>query len=155
MSSTNAQIDPILKEIFAGLPDVSINANGEGVLPRIDFDLQSNIGSELQKGFEKQLAKKIEEAKAKLQAYIDEQVGKEKAKVEAELNKLKAQADGEVKKVQTQLETQKKQAEDKITAAKKSGEAQAKKQVQDEIKKKLSGKDGQKTLNDLKKKLGL
>ncbi len=155
VSSPNAQIDPILKEIFAGLPDVTINADGEGILPRIDFELQSNIGSELQKGFERQLAKKIEEAKAKLQAYIDEQVGKEKAKIEGELNKMKAQADTEVKKVQAQLEAQKKQAEDKINIAKKDGENKAKQQVQNEIKKKLSGKDGKKLEDALKKKLGL
>lgn len=146
ISASNSNVDEILKKVFSGIALVNVNVAGAGTFPKVNFDISSNLGAELQKGFETQIQAKINDAKAKVQAMIDEQVGKQKAQIEQQINSAKAQVEGEVKKVQDQLNTQKKQAEGKVDSAKKDAENQAKK--------KLEG-DGQKALDDLKKKFGL
>lgn len=157
ISAKNEIVDSILKEVFSGVPSITIDASGKGELPDdLAIDLESNLGPELQKGFEKQILKKIEEAKAKLQLAIDEAIGKEKAKIEGEYNKLKSQVEGEVKKLTEQINAQKKQAETKTEQAKKDAEAQAnkaKKEAESQAKKALE-KEGKKAVDDLKKKFG-
>jgi len=135
----------ILKDIFAGLPPLSLEVSGSGVLPGISLNINSNLGPELSKGFEKQLQKKLAEARVKLQAYIDEQVGSQKAKLEADFNKAKSQVEGEIKKVQAQLDGEKAKAQAKVDQAKKDTENRAKKAGEDQVKK---------AAEDLKKKLG-
>lgn len=145
VKAQNPTVDEILKGIFAGIPRVTLDADISGMLPEFKADISSNVGPEIQKGFEKQVQKKIEEARAKIQAYVNEQIGKEKAKLEAEIAKFKSQLDGEIKKVQDQLNAQKAQAEAKVNQSKKQAEDQAKQGAQKEL---------QKAADDLKKKLG-
>ncbi|MFM6928781.1 MAG: TIGR03545 family protein [Bdellovibrio sp.] len=145
VSSTNEVADQILKTVFAGIPVVTLTAEGKGDLPNVPLSINSNLGPELQKGFEKQIQAKIEEARKKIQAYVDQEIGKQKAQVEAQINQLKSQFDGEVKKAQAQLDTQKKQVEAKVETAKKDAENQGRKKLESE---------GQKALDDLKKKFG-
>lgn len=145
VSSKNDIADQILKAVFAGIPTVTLTVDGQGVFPDIPLSVNSNLGPELQKGFEKQIQAKIDEARKKIQAMVDEEIGKQKAQVEAQLNQLKGQFDKEVKKAQAQLDDQKKQAESKVDQAKKDAENQGKKALE---------KEGQKALDDLKKKLG-
>ncbi|MGE5086639.1 MAG: TIGR03545 family protein, partial [Bacillota bacterium] len=145
VSSTNDIADQILKTVFAGIPVITLTAEGKGDLPNVPLSINSNLGPELQKGFEKQIQAKIEEARKKIQAYVDQEIGKQKAQVESQINQFKAQFDGEVKKAQTQLDAQKKQVEAKVDTAKKDAENQGRKKLESE---------GQKALDDLKKKFG-
>ncbi len=145
VSSKNDIADQILKSVFAGIPVITLTAQGQGVLPKVDLSVNSNLGPELQKGFEKQIQAKIEEARKKIQAYVEQEIGKQKAQVEAEFNKMKSQFDGEVKKAQAQLDDQKKQVEGKVNSAKKDAENQGKKQLEQQ---------GKKALDDLKKQFG-
>lgn len=145
IEAKNNDIKGILKNVFAGIPVVTLNASGTGELPKVDINVNTNLGAELQKGFEREINAKIEEAKKRVQKIIDEEIGKHKAEVEAQINKLRSQVEGELKKGQDQLNAQKQQAEQKVNQAKKDAENQAKGALQ---------KEGQKTLDDLKKKLG-
>ncbi|GIL18224.1 MAG: hypothetical protein BroJett040_19750 [Oligoflexia bacterium] len=158
ISAKDKTIDEILKEVFAGVPTLSIDAEGGGYLPNdLSLSINSNIGPELQKGFEKQIQKKLDEAKAKLNAAINEAIGKEKTKIEGDFNKIKAQIDGEIKKVNDQINAEKSKAEAKANQAKKDSDDQAnreKKKLEEQAKKAL-GKEGEKAVEDLKKKLGL
>lgn len=146
ISAKNDVVDGIVKNVFQSLPVLTIDASGDGRLPGLDLAINSNLGPELQKGFEREVKKKIDEAKVKIQKMIDDQIGSQKAKLEGEVNKVKSQVDGEVKKVQAQLDSKKKEADSKMNSAKKDGENKAKKQLEGE---------GQKALDDLKKKFGL
>ncbi len=146
VSSTNEIADEILKNVFNGIPVVTLTADAKGVIPDIPISINSNLGPELQKGFEKQIQAKIDEARKKIQALVDEEIGKQKAKIEAQLNQLKGQLEQEVKKAEAQLNEQKKQAEARIEQAKKDAENQGRKQLE---------KEGQKAIDDLKKKFGL
>lgn len=146
VSSKNEIADQILKAVFAGIPVVTLTVDGQGEFPNIPLSIHSNLGPELQKGFEKQIQAKIDEARKKIQAMVDEEIGKQKAQIEAQLNQLRGQFDKEVKKAQAQLDDQKKQAEAKVEQAKKDAENQGKKALE---------KEGQKALDELKKKFGL
>lgn len=146
VKAQNSTVQEILQGIFSGIPNVNVDALIEGDLPEFRLDVSSNLGPEIQKGFEVQIKKKVEETKKKIEAYVNEQVGKEKAKLEGEINKYKSQIDAEVKKVQAQIDGQKKQAEAKVDESKKAAENKAKQQVQEQ---------GKKAVDDLKKKFGL
>ncbi len=146
ISAKNEILNDILKETFKGIPVVSINAKANGDLPDFALDIESNIGVELEKGFNKQINKKVEETKAKFNAAIDQAIGKQKAEVESQINKSKAQIDGEVKKVTDQITKEKSKAEKQADGAKKDSERQAQKQVDQQ---------GQKALDEMKKRLGL
>lgn len=154
ISAKNTTVEEILKGVFSGLPGISLDATGKGILPSLDLSINSNLGPELQRGFEKQLQKKLDEARAKLQAFVDEQVGKEKAKLEGEFNKMKSQIDGEIKKIQDQINSEKAKGQGKVDLAKKDAENQSKKGLEDQVKKAI-GPDGDKKLDDLKKRFGL
>lgn len=154
IASKTPVAEEVLKAIFSSLPAITLDVDGAGVLPGIALNINSNLGPELSKGFERQLQAKIAEARAKLQAFVDQEVGKNKAKLEADFNKAKAQVEGEIKKVQDQLNAEKAKGEGKITQAKKDAENQAKKGLESEAKKVL-GEDGDKKLDDLKKRFGL
>ncbi len=145
VQAKNETVGEILKGIFDGIPVVNVNADISGTLPNFKADISSNLGSEIQKGFEKQVQKKIDEARQKIQAFVNESIGKEKAKLESEIAKFKSQFQGEIKKVQDQLNSQKAQAEGKINESKKRAEDQAKQGLQ---------KEGQKAVDELKKKFG-
>ncbi|WP_413580559.1 TIGR03545 family protein [Bdellovibrio sp. HCB288] len=146
VSSTNNIADEILKAVFAGIPVVTLTANGQGDLPNVPLSINSNLGPELSKGFEKQIQAKVDEARKKIEAYVEQEIGKQKAEVEAQINQFKGQFEKEVKKAQEQLDSQKKQAESRIDTAKKDAENQGRKQLE---------KEGQKAVDELKKRFGL
>lgn len=145
IAAKNQIVDDLLKKLFAGIPRVTIDGELAGVFPRINMNVNSNLGPELQKGFEREVNAKIAEARAKIDKYVQEQVGKTKAQIDAEVAKLKNQVDGELKKLQARADSEKKQAEDRANQAKKDAENSAKKGVENEVKK---------AAEDLKKKLG-
>lgn len=146
VSAKNEIADQILKTVFAGIPVVTLNVDAKGLIPNVPMSINSNLGPELQKGFEQQIQAKIDEARKKIQAMVDQEIGKQKAQIESQLNQLKGQLDQEVKKAQGQLDEQKKKAESRADQAKKDAENQGKKQLE---------KEGQKAVDDLKKKFGL
>lgn len=152
ISSPNQTVDGILREVFSGIPAVTLEASGRGALPNLSLNVVSNLGAELQQGFEKQLQKKIDEARSRLQAEIDEQVGKEKAKLQADFDKAKGQIESEVKKLTDQWNSEKSKGEAKANQAKKEAEDSAKRKLEAEARKAL-GDDAQKKLDELKKKL--
>lgn len=146
VSAKNEIADSILKAVFAGIPVVTLDAKAVGELPTPNLEVNSNLGPELQKGFERQLQAKIDEARKKIDAYVKEQIGAQKARIDAEIAKAKDQANKEVQKVQAQVDGEKKQAEAKMDQSKKDLENQGKKQLE---------KEGKKALDDLKSKFGL
>ncbi|XGC80065.1 TIGR03545 family protein [Bdellovibrio bacteriovorus] len=145
VSSKNEIADQILKAVFAGIPEVNLNVSGEGVIPNIPLSINSNLGLELQKGFEKQIQAKINEARKKIELMVEEEIGKQKKQVDAQMTQLRAQLEGDVKKVQAQLEDEKKKAEARADQAKKDAESRGKKQLEGEAKK---------AAEELKKKFG-
>lgn len=96
-------LNDILKGAFADIPRVTLNAAVKGPWDALRFNINSNLGSELQRAFDKQIQIKIAEARAKLQALVDEQVGKQKERLNAEYAKIKSQLDSVVKSKQDEI----------------------------------------------------
>ena len=152
VSAKSKDADQILKNIFYAIPQISVTTTFEGILPRVNLDISSNIGSEIQKGFQKELQAKIDEARKKIEAHVNEQIAKQKAQIDAQIKQIQSQFEGELKKIQDQADAQKKQAEAKTDEAKKDAEnkvraqADAERQKLDQEKKKLE--------DELKKRFG-
>ncbi len=146
VSSKDSVADSILKNVFAGINQVTLEANAQGILPKIALHIESNLGTELQKGFQKQIQAKIDEARKQIEQFVQKEIAQNREKIEAQINQLKSQIDGEIKKVRDQAEAQKKLAESKTEQAKKDAENQGKKKLEEE---------GKKVVDDLKKKFGL
>lgn len=136
---------PILADILRGaindVPKVTLNASAVGSWTNPSFNINSNLGTELAKGFEKQVQAKITEARAKLENLVNEQVGKEKEKLQAEFNKVQSQITGVLKSKEEEINKAKNQIE------------QAKNEAINSQKKKLEG-EGQKAIDDVRKRLG-
>lgn len=157
ISAKSKDVDTLLRNIFNGIPVVTIEGRLWGEFPRLSTALTSNLGGELAKGLEREIKAKIAEARAKIEKYIQDEVGKAKAQIDAEVAKLRNQLEGEIKKVQTQAEAQKNKAQAQADQAKKEAEQQAqaqlnaeKKRIEDEAK-----KAADKAKEELKKRLGL
>ncbi len=145
IKAKNSTVEEVLKTVFAGIPIVTLEAEGHGELPSLSLSVNSNLGTELSKGIEKQIQAKINEAREKIQKYVNEQVGAQKAQIEALYNQIKGQVEKELKKLQDQADAQKKVVQNKTDAAKKDGENQGKKKVEDTVKN---------AAEELKKKMG-
>lgn len=163
VGAKNKDVEGILKNVFQQATTANLIATGKGVLPDVDLDIESNLGDKIQKGFEKEIQAKIDEARKKIKAFVDAEIAKQKEQLEKQVNAFKGQAEGEVKKAQAQADTQKKMAEAKIDEAKKDFERriEAEKQkmnaerqkAENEAKKKAEA-EAKKAAEELKKKLG-
>ncbi|MDZ4082845.1 MAG: hypothetical protein U1E10_07915, partial [Bdellovibrionales bacterium] len=117
VSAKAPMVDEILKNIMGDLPKVTLNAGVSGSWTSLSFDFDSNLGQELQAGFEKQLQVKINEAKGKLQKMIDDSIGAEKSKLlgefsssQGDITKLLNGKEAAVNELKGELEKRKNQA---------------------------------------------
>lgn len=138
-------VDDILKQTFSTINDFDLKAKASGELANLDMAISSSLGEKLQAAFSSLLQKKIDEVNAEIKTKIDGEVGKIKKDIDDQVNGLKTKFNGEINKAQSQLDAQKKLADDRIAQAKKDLENQAKNKLQQE---------GQKAVDDLKKKFG-
>lgn len=150
--ASNKEVDAILKNVMAAIPQWTIEASGSGPLKDLPIELKSNLGSEIARGFERVLMEKIAEAKATVKKIVDEAVAKEKAKIESEVAKAKNQINIEINKLKETLAKQKNELQLRIDEIKKEETSRAKKQLESEVEKRL-GPDANKKLDELKKKI--
>lgn len=84
----NPVVTDVLKSVLNGIPAVTLGANVGGTWSNFQFDISSNLGQELSAGFQKQLAAKLGDVKAKLRAAVDEKMGGAKQRAQAALQDL-------------------------------------------------------------------
>jgi uncharacterized protein (TIGR03545 family) len=87
LQAKNALVHEIIDNVLKGIPTVNLNAEVKGSLSAFDVHINSNLGDELAKGFQKQVQAKIDEAKARLRKLIDERIGGEKDKLKQQMDK--------------------------------------------------------------------
>lgn len=157
IQAKDATISEILKSTLGTINKFDLQAHLSGELKNLDVHIKSSLGADLEKAFQNLLQAKIKEANEKLQAAVNAEVDKLKAQLNEQIETVKKQAESEIKKVQAQIEEQKKQVEQKIAQAKKDFDDKinkAKKDAEDEARKKLE-QEVKKQAEELKKKLGL
>lgn len=134
LEAKNAIVKDIIGSILKGIPVITLNAQVKGSFSDFDVHINSNLGDELARGFQKQLQAKIEEAKGQLQKLINDRVG-------AERTKLKEQMDKTLGPITKLLDDKKSEADKAIADAKnqiEGGQKQGKtKQLEQEGKKLL------------------
>ena len=145
ISAKEKLVNDILQQTLSSIPSFDLQASMKGEIKNLDVQVSSSLGAQLEKAFSQLLQKKMDEVNAQIKEKVDKEISQAKQQIEAQTQVIKNQYAGEVTKVQNQLESQKKLADDRIQQAKKDIENQAKSKIQQE---------GQKTLDDLKKKLG-
>ncbi|MGE3682009.1 MAG: TIGR03545 family protein [Bdellovibrionales bacterium] len=84
----NKHVQEILGAILKDVNRVTLNAGVKGSFSDFSVHINSNLGEELAKGFQKQLQAKIAEAQTQLKAFVDERIGKEREKLKAEMDRV-------------------------------------------------------------------
>lgn len=87
VQAKNKIVEDILGGVLKGIPVVTLNADVKGSLSQFDVGINSNLGEELAKGFQRQLQAKIDEAKGQLQQLINGRIGEEKGKLKEQMDK--------------------------------------------------------------------
>jgi uncharacterized protein (TIGR03545 family) len=86
LDAKNKVVKETIDAILKGIPMIDLNAKVEGSFSNFDVHINSNLGEELAKGFQKQLQAKLGEAQAQLKAMIDQRIGKERDKLKADMD---------------------------------------------------------------------
>jgi len=84
----NAMVKDILGSVLKGMPAVTMNAHVAGSWEHFNMNIDSNLGSELSNGFQKQLQAKLGAAKAQLDSLVNDKIGPAKKKVQELLGGL-------------------------------------------------------------------
>ncbi len=87
LEAKNKTVKEIIGAILTGIPMVDLNAKVRGSFSDFSVNINSNLGEELAKGFQKQLQAKLGEAQAQLKAMVDQRIAKERDKLKAEMDK--------------------------------------------------------------------
>jgi uncharacterized protein (TIGR03545 family) len=116
---------------------MEVTLGGELTSPKIG--MESNLGTELADGFQKHLKAKVDEAKAKLKAFVDGRIKGEREKLTAEFTKLQSTytsmlqgKETEFKNLQADLE---KAYKDKSSAGSKQMQEDLKSKAKEQLKK--------------------
>jgi hypothetical protein len=129
-----------VRDIVSGainsVTSVNLNARVSGTWSHLDWDLSTNLGDELEKGFRKQIQVKIDEARARLRAMVDERIAIERkklmdhyAEIEKSLKSQLAAKQAEVDKLRASVEKTKGQVEQQKTQLIKAQEKNIKKEA--------------------------
>lgn len=82
-------IKDVLSGVVQGIPTVNVSAQVKGTFDNFAVNLNSNLGDEIAKGFEKQLKVQIDKAQASLRAMLDEKLKPEKDRLNRELDQFR------------------------------------------------------------------
>ncbi len=136
LQAKNKIVQEIIGNIINDITTITLNAKIVGSFSDFAVNINSNLGDELAKGFQKQLQAKIDEAKAKLRALIDERIGAEKAKLKAEMDKVLGGVTKELDAKKAEVDKTVSDAKNSANAGKNSGGT---KKLEQEGKKLLKG----------------
>lgn len=117
IESKNKVVKEVITNVVSGIPVVNLEARAHGPWSNINWSLKSNLGEDLAKGMKAEVGKKVDEAKAKLEALINEKILAKKTELLAQVNTTKAKYEGELKKILAQGEEQKKKIEEEVKKA--------------------------------------
>jgi uncharacterized protein (TIGR03545 family) len=136
VAAQSGELNSLLTGAVQDIKQVNVDATAKGTLTDMKFDIVSNIAAELQKGFEKQLKAKVDEAKAQIQKLIDEKIGSQKRALTDQYAGLQSKYTSQVAEKQKEADKIKGQADAKMNEAKNQASNQGQKAI-DDIKKNL------------------
>ena len=138
-----SHVADILKGVVADIPVINLNVKANGTWADLRLAIESNLAQDLQKGFEKQIQAKLDEAKKKIDDFLEKNVGSKRRELTAKFDEFKTKYLGAADKKKQEIDQVSSQAQNKTNEA----QNQQKKQGEDKAKQEI-----QKGVEDLKKK---
>lgn len=103
-------------------PVVTLTVKVYGEKDSLKFSMESNLDKIISNQLKKELAKKMEEAKKKVNGLVDSEVLGRKQKIESDINSFKSRKVAYLNKEKEKVEDKKKELNDKVEAKKKEAE---------------------------------
>jgi len=145
VSAKEKLVDELLKNSFAQLQTFDLNAQAQGSLSNLNVNVNSSLGQKLETALTASVQKKIDDLNLEIKNKIDVEINKTKSDLEKQISNLTKGYLNNASDSEKKLTAQKNIADEKINQSKKDIENKAKNKLKEE---------GQKTLDDLKKKFG-
>lgn len=139
VESKNKVIKEVVTNVVNGIPVVNLEARAYGPWSNINWSLKSNLGEDLATGLKAEVGKKVDEAKAKLEALINEKILAKKTDLLNQVNLTKNKYEGELKKLLAKGDEQKKKIEDDLKQAQQKATGGAADKLKEQGKKLLKG----------------
>ncbi len=152
IDSKQKEIKNLVTNVMGNVPKISISASAKGSFPLMNWHISSNIGYELQKGFEQQIRERVKGAKRRIKKEVNGVISKQKNQLKKSMYDFKNQYQKEINNLKQEVQSTRKSANMKISRAKKQEGKKAKDKIEKELNKILKDKDAKKLLDDLKKK---
>ncbi len=142
-------VNEILNGTLASINNFDVQASAKGALKDLDINISSSLGQKLETAFSALLKKKLDEVNTLVQQKINEEIEKQKKQLNEQIGKLTNGYLTDFTQAESKFNELKGQAQERIEVAKKDLENKAKAEVENKAK-----QEGQKALDDIKKKLG-
>lgn len=139
VSAKNEHLDGLLKGAVADIPHVTLDAAANGTWTDLRMDIRSNLGSELSRAFQKQIQAKVDEAKKKIDDYMEKEVGPKKRELTEKFDEFKSKYLGQAEKKKEEVTQVQKQAENKAKDTQNSGKKGAEDKAKKELEKVFKG----------------
>lgn len=138
-SAKNEYVDSLLKGAMADIPQVTLDATASGTWADLRMDIRSNLGAELSRAFQKQIQAKVDEAKKKIDDYMEKEVGPKKRELTQKIDEFKSKYLGQAEKKKEEVTQVQKQAENKAKDTQNSGKKGAEDKAKKELEKVFKG----------------
>ncbi len=139
VESKNKVIQEVISNVVNGIKTVNLEARVHGPWSNISWAVKSNLGDDLAAGLKVEVSKKIDEAKAKLEALINEKVLAKKTELLSQVNSTKAKYEGELKAILAKGDAQKGKIEEELKKAQQKATGGATDKLKEQGKKLLKG----------------
>ncbi len=113
VDSTSEKTKEILDEILKDINSAYLSAKAKGAVSSLDWDISSNIGTQISRSLKSLLERKINNIKSKLKNSVEERVGEAKLKLKSKISKLENQ-------YKSKINSEKQKAESKLDELSKS-----------------------------------
>ena len=129
IDSKSGLVKDVLTNVTTGMPALLVSADASGPWDGLKWKIKSNLGNELSKGFKRELKAKVDEAKKKLNSFVNDKIKGKKDKLTGKFNNIKGGIDKQVNAKKKDLNKAKNQAKNNMNKKKKSSNKGVKKEA--------------------------
>lgn len=125
VSASSKVLESNLKGVLQNVPAVTLQAKASGSLDDFKLSVESNLGSALQQGFEKQLQGQVAQARKLIEDTIQKQVGPKRAELNSQWERVRTQVLGPTQARTQQADSLVADSKSKLTQAQNQATATA------------------------------
>ncbi|MCB0356628.1 MAG: TIGR03545 family protein [Bdellovibrionales bacterium] len=128
IDSSSKIVKDVLTNVTNGLPALLVDAEASGAWSNLRWKIKSNLGDELSNGFKKELQAKLNEAKKKLDDFVNNKIKGKKAQLTQQFAQAKGRIENQVNAKKKDLDKAKQQANNEINNKKSASKGDLKKE---------------------------